>query len=127
MNPEINTIFSNTILYIKGEVYHLTQCPNLAFNSDILRIGSPSILLGFNFKSLTRAQQVYFTHKGIRRTVLIWSSQLIIQIWKLIHGKWLHHSKLKQALEALEDNNIELIINAKITDEHSRGRDNLPY
>ena len=36
---------------------------------------------------------------------LKWDSQLITQIWKLIHGQWFHCSKLKQAGEALGDNN----------------------
>ena len=57
---------------------------------------------------------------------LKWASQIFTQIWKLIYAQWLHRSKLKHTIEALDDNTKELIINAKIIDEHGRGQDTLP-
>ena len=46
------------------------------------------------------------------------ASQLITQIWKLIYRQWLHHSKLNHTGEALDNHTKELILNAKILDEH---------
>ena len=47
------------------------------------------------------------------------SQQTHQKIWKLIHGQWIHHSKLKYAGEALENNNKGLILANNITDEKS--------
>ena len=54
-----------------------------------------------------------------------WSSQLITQIWKLVYSQWIHCSKINHAGEALGDNTKEIILDSKITDEHSRGQDTL--
>ena len=58
---------------------------------------------------------------------LKWAIQLITQIWKLINDKWIHCSKLKDAVESLDDHTKVLILDAKIIDEHERGQDTLPY
>ena len=49
-------------------------------------------------------------------TVLKWSSQIIAQIWKLIYFQWIHCSIFKHAVESLDDNTNELIINTEIID-----------
>ena len=38
-DPNINTLFKNTLVYIAEEGNDLPQCPNLALHYDILRIG----------------------------------------------------------------------------------------
>ena len=103
-SPTKLLFFSNALLYIAGERNYLTQFPNVALHSDILRIGWPCIILFFIPKSLTHTQQTTFIHIGSKRRVLKWDSQLIKQVWKLIYGQWLHHSKLKHSGEALDDN-----------------------
>ena len=40
---------------------------------------------------------------GIKRMGLKWASQLITQIWKIIHSQWIHCSKIKHLGEALEN------------------------
>ena len=100
---------------------------NLTLHSDILRIGWPSIILGV----IPTPYRVYTTnvihsHRK-QKTGLKWASQLITQIWKLIYGQWLHHSKIRHAGEALDDNARELILDAEITDKHERGQDTLTY
>ena len=57
---------------------------------------------------------------------LNWDIQLIIQIWRLTYGQWIHISKIKHAREALEYHVKELILEANITDEHERGKYALP-
>ena len=42
-------------------------------------------------------------------------------------GGDIQHSKLKHSGEAMDDNNKELILHAKITDKHDQGQDTLPY
>ena len=124
---DISTFFVNALPYIAGEVNDLTQCQNLTIQSDILRIGWMSIILGFVTKSLTRIQKMYFTHIGSRKLGHKWSIQLITQIWKLIYGQWRHYSKLNHTGEDQGDNIKELILSFKITDGHGRGRDTLTY
>ena len=55
-----------------------------------------------------------------------WANQLITQIWKLVYGQWLHHSKLNHAGEVLDDHTKELILDAKITYKHKQGQYMLP-
>ena len=76
----------------------------LAIQSDILRIDWPSIVLGFISKSLACTQQKYFTHIGSKTTGLKWASQTTTQIGKIIYVQWIHLSKLKHAVEVLNDN-----------------------
>ena len=59
-------------------------------------------ILDFIPKSLTRTQQTCFTYIGSKITGFKWDSQLITQIWKLIYGQWIHHSKYKHTGEMLE-------------------------
>ena len=59
-------------------------------------------ILGCIPKSLARTQQMCFTYIGSKITGLKWDSKLITQIWKLIYGQCLHHSKHKHAGEMLE-------------------------
>ena len=68
---------------------------------------------------------VFNSHRK-QKTGLKWASQLITQIWKLVYGKWLHHSKLKHVGKAWEDHTMELILDADITDKHGLGQDELP-
>ena len=49
--------FTNSLLYIARKGNGLPQCPNLSFQYDILRIGWPSIIIGFIRKSLAHTQQ----------------------------------------------------------------------
>ena len=123
---DISTFFVNALPYIAGEVNGLTQCQNLTIQSGILRIGWLSIILGYVPKSLTRTQQMYFTHIGSKKMGHKWSIQLITQIWKLVYGQWLNCSKPKHTIEALDDNTKELIIKSKIIDEHIHVQDTLP-
>ena len=85
-DPDITTLFTGALLYITGKVNYLPQCPNLSLHSEIICIGWLSMILGFIQKSLTRTQQTYFTHIGIKITGLKCSSQLITQILKIVYG-----------------------------------------
>ena len=58
--------------------------------------------------------------------VLKCTSQIITQICKLMYGQWLHHIKLKHAVESLDDNTKEIIVNSEITDKHEQVQDTLP-
>ena len=120
-------ILADTHLYITGERNSLPQCPNLTLHPDILRIDWPYMILSIIPTSLARTQKTYFTHIGSKKTGLKQASQLITKIWKLIHGQWTQHSKLKHVREALEDHAKELILDAKITYEHKRCQDSLTY
>ena len=124
--PYIAIILSNTLLYITGEKNDFPQCQNLNLHSDILRIGWPYIIIGIITTSITRTKKMYFTHIGSKRTGLKWSSQLITQIWKLIHRQCLHHSKLKHVGEALDNPANDLILDSKIKDKHEQVQDTLP-
>ena len=58
---------------------------------------------------------------------LKWASQLITKIWKINYVYWIHRSNLNHAGEALNNHTKEMILDAKITDEHERCQDTLPY
>ena len=126
-DPDISTIFVDTLIYITGEGIDLPQHPNLTIHSDIICIGSPSMILCFISKSLAHTKQTYFTHIGIIKMGFKWASQLITQNRKLIYGQWIHCSKLNHVVEALDDITKEPIPDAEITDEHGQGQDTLPY
>ena len=66
-DPNISTLFVDALLYIARKGNDLPQCSNLTLNCDILRLGWPSIILGFITKSLVRTQQTYFTHIGSKQ------------------------------------------------------------
>ena len=51
---------------------------------------------------------------------LKWASKLITQVWRLIYGQWIHHSKFRHAGEALDYHAKELILEDKITDKHEQ-------
>ena len=74
---------------------------------------------------LSRTQHTNFTHIRRGETGLKLASQLIKQIWKLIYRQCLHHSQIKHAREALDDNTKELVLNSEITYKHKRGQDTL--
>ena len=120
IDPNIMTIFADALLYISVQENDLPKCPNVDLHSDILHIGSPSIILGYITKPLTPAQQTYFTHIGSKKMGLKWAVKLITKIWKLIYSQWLHQNKLKHVGEELEENTNKIILHAKITDGHGQ-------
>ena len=69
-DPDITTLFTNSLLYITGEVNDLPQFPNSALHFDIIRIIWPSIILDLIPNSLALTQQTYLTHTGIKITGL---------------------------------------------------------
>ena len=126
-DPDILTLFVNALLYITGEENDLPQCPKLTIHSDILPIGWLYIILGFIPKYLTHTYHTYLNNTGSKKTGPKWASQIITQILKLIYGQFPHHSKIKHAEEALDDNTKELILDSKITYEHGLRKYTLPY
>ena len=62
-----------------------------------------------------------------QNTGLKWAGQLITQIWKLIYGQWIHHSKFNHTGEALDDHAKYLILDAKIIEEYEQVQDTLTY
>ena len=96
-DSNITTLFIDSLLYIAGEWNYPPQCTNLSLHYDIRCIGWPYILIGLIPRSFAPAQQNYFTHIGSKIIGLKYASQNIIKIWKLIHGKWIHRSKIKHA------------------------------
>ena len=66
-DPNIAIILVDACLYIAGERNDLPQFPNLTVHSDTLRIGCPSIIVGFIPASLAYTQQNYFTQIGSKK------------------------------------------------------------
>ena len=64
MDPDIEIILVDTLLYITGERHYLPHFTNITLHSDILCIGWMSIILIFIPTSLVRTQQTYFIHIG---------------------------------------------------------------
>ena len=69
-NPDMTTIFTDTLLYITGEVNDLPQFPNSALHFDIIRIIWPSIILDLIPNSLALTKQTYLKHIGSKITGL---------------------------------------------------------
>ena len=67
----------------------------------------------------TYTTNVFYSHRKQKNGLKL-ASQLITQIWRLIYGQWLHHSKLKHEVEELRYHAKELILDADITDKHGR-------
>ena len=98
--------------------------PNPTFRHPSHRL----VVYNFRYHShipRTYTTNVFHSHQK-QKTGLKWASKIITQIWRLIYGKWLHHSKLKDEGEALDNHAKELILDSKITDEHEQGQDALP-
>ena len=63
----------------------------------------------------TYTTKIFQSHRK-QKTGFKWAGQLITQICIIIYGQWLRRSKIKHAVEALDEHSTEFIINAKIID-----------
>ena len=129
INRGLSKWFStNNQIHWSPESEIFSDCPiiNNALRSQ-LRIGWFYFLCGFISSELVQLQSTYFLSRGLKKSPNRWSSNLIKQLWSLLHAIWIFRNECLHENDSIHKITRSILLKQSITSEYNCGLGLLPH